>query len=63
LIALDEALRHLERVDPQQGRIVELRYFSGLTVEEIAEVIGVSPSTVKRDWGLARAWLRRELSR
>lgn len=63
LAALDEALRRLERLDPQQGRIVELRYFGGLTVEEIAEVIGVSPATVKRDWSLARAWLRRELSR
>ena len=63
LIALDEALQRLERLDPQQGRIVELRYFSGLTIEEIAEVIGVSPATVKRDWNLARAWLRRELSR
>ncbi len=63
LIALDEALRRLERLDPQQGRIVELRYFSGLTIEEIAEAIGVSPATVKRDWSVARAWLRRELSR
>jgi len=63
LIALNEALQRLERLDPQQGRIVELRYFSGLTVEEIAEVIGVSPATVKRDWSIARAWLRRELSR
>ena|SRR5687767_6568724 len=63
LIALDEALRRLERLDPQQGRIVEMRYFSGLTVEEIAEAIGVSPATVKRDWSVARAWLRRELSR
>jgi RNA polymerase sigma factor (TIGR02999 family) len=63
LIALDEALRRLERLDPQQGRIVEMRYFSGLTIEEIAEAIGVSPATVKRDWSMARAWLRRELSR
>jgi RNA polymerase sigma factor (TIGR02999 family) len=62
LIALDEALRRLERLDPQQGRIVEMRYFSGLTIEEIAEAIGVSPATVKRDWSVARAWLRRELS-
>jgi RNA polymerase sigma factor (TIGR02999 family) len=63
LIALDEALRRLERIDPQQGRIVELRYFSGLTIEEIAEALGVSPATVKRDWSMAKAWLRRELSR
>ncbi|HKQ80177.1 MAG TPA: sigma-70 family RNA polymerase sigma factor [Blastocatellia bacterium] len=63
LIALNEALRHLERIDPQQGQIVELRYFSGLTIEEIAEVVGVSTATVKREWNAARAWLRRELSR
>src|SRR5262245_5018143 len=62
LIVLDEALRRLERLDPQQGRIVEMRYFSGLTIDEIAEAIGVSPATVKRDWSMARAWLRRELS-
>jgi RNA polymerase sigma factor (TIGR02999 family) len=63
LIALDEALGRLEALDPRQGRIVEMRYFSGLTIEEIAEAIGVSPATVKRDWSMARAWLRRELSR
>ena len=63
LIALNEALTNLERVDPRQGRIVELRYFSGLTIEEIAEVMDVSPVTVKREWIAARAWLRRELSR
>lgn len=63
LIALDEALKNLERIDPPQSRIVELRYFSGLTIEEIAEVMGVSPATVKREWSTARAWLRRELSR
>jgi len=63
LLALNEALRNLERIDPQQGQIVEMRYFSGLTIEEIAEVIGVSPATVKREWSTARAWLRRELSR
>jgi RNA polymerase sigma factor (TIGR02999 family) len=62
LVALNEALTNLERIDPQQGRIVELRYFSGLTVEEVAEVMGVSPATVKREWSTARAWLRRELS-
>ena len=63
LIALDEALKRLEQIDAQQGRIVELRYFSGLTVEEIAEVMNISPATVKREWSTARAWLRRELSR
>jgi RNA polymerase sigma factor (TIGR02999 family) len=63
LIALDEALRNLESIDPLQSRIVELRYFSGLTIEEIAEVLGISPATVKREWSTARAWLRRELSR
>jgi RNA polymerase sigma factor (TIGR02999 family) len=63
LVALDEALKRLERLDPPQGQIVELRFFGGLTVEEIAEVMAVSPATVKREWGTARAWLRRELSR
>lgn len=63
LIALNEALNNLERIDPQQGQIVEMRYFSGLTIEEIAEVMGVSPATVKREWSTARAWLRRELTR
>ncbi len=63
LVALDEALKNLERIDPTQGQIVELRFFGGLTIEEIAEVIGVSPATVKREWSTARAWLRRELSR
>jgi RNA polymerase sigma factor (TIGR02999 family) len=63
LEALDEALKRLEQIDPPQSRIVELRYFSGLTIEEIAEVMGISPATVKREWSTARAWLRRELSR
>jgi len=63
LIALDEALTNLERIDPRQGRIVELRYFSGLTIDEIAEVMDLAPVTVKREWVAARAWLRRELSR
>jgi RNA polymerase sigma factor (TIGR02999 family) len=63
LIALNEALKNLERMDPQQGQIVELRYFSGLTIEEVAEVMGISPATVKREWTTARAWLRRALSR
>jgi RNA polymerase sigma factor (TIGR02999 family) len=62
LVELDDALRDLERQDPQQGRIVELRYFGGLTVEETAEVLGISPRTVKRDWSVARAWLHGEVS-
>src|SRR6185437_15014771 len=53
LVALDEALSRLAQLDPRQGRIVELRYFSGLTVEEIAEVLGISPATVKREWSMA----------
>jgi RNA polymerase sigma-70 factor (ECF subfamily) len=63
LIALDDALSDLARMDPQQSRIVELRYFGGLTIEETAEVLGISHSTVEREWSLARAWLRRELSK
>jgi RNA polymerase sigma factor (TIGR02999 family) len=62
LIALDLALKELEGFDPQQGRIVELRYFAGLTIEDISEVLGISPATVKRDWTTARAWLHREMS-
>lgn len=62
LIALDDALNSLSRFDPQQARIVELRYFGGLTIEEVAQVTGVSPATVKREWNLARAWLHREIS-
>jgi RNA polymerase sigma factor (TIGR02999 family) len=63
LLALDESLTRLAAVDPQQGRIVELRVFAGLSVEETAEILGVSPATVKRDWAVAKAWLLRELSR
>jgi len=59
--AIDQALQRLEAIDPKQGRIVELRFFGGLSIEETAEVVGVSPATVKREWALARAWLRREL--
>ncbi len=62
LIALDEALTELERLDPQQTRIVELRFFGGLTIEETAEALRISPATVKRDWSTARLWLRRELA-
>lgn len=61
LLALDEALSRLEKLDPRWAHLVELRFFAGLTVGETAEVLGVSPATVKRDWGLARAWLYREL--
>ncbi|MFN2513926.1 MAG: sigma-70 family RNA polymerase sigma factor [Pyrinomonadaceae bacterium] len=61
LIALDEALRRLETIDTQKSRIVELRYFGGLGIEETAEVVGISPATVKRDWSMARAWLRSEI--
>ena len=61
LLALDEALERLEKMSPRQSRIVELRYFGGLSVEETAEALGVSPITVKRDWATARAWLRAEL--
>ena len=60
---LDAALRDLERLDPRQGQIVELRFFGGLTVAEIASVMGISPATVKREWATAKIWLRRELSR
>ncbi len=62
LIALDAALHRLSALDPQQGRIVELRFFAGLTVEDTAEVLGISPATVKRYWTTARAWLHREIA-
>jgi RNA polymerase sigma factor (TIGR02999 family) len=61
VLALDEALQALASMDPRKCRVVELRYFGGLDVEETAEVLGVSPGTVKRDWRLARAWLFTEL--
>ena len=61
LLALDEALERLAAIDPRQSRIVELRFFSGLSIEETAEVLGVSPATVKNDWNVAKAWLRREM--
>src|SRR5262245_61868647 len=62
LLGLDDALRRLEELDPQMARIVELRYFGGLTIEETAEALRISQSTVKRDWSMARAWLRSEIS-
>ena len=61
MLALDEALRRLAELDDTLARIVELRYFGGLTVEETAEVVGVSPATIKRQWTLARVWLKRAL--
>lgn len=61
VLALEEAVGRLERIDPRQGRIVELRFFGGYSADEIAEALDVSPATVHRDWRLARAWLRREL--
>ena len=62
LLALNEALEQLARLDAQQARVVELKFFGGLTIEETAEVMGISHATVERDWKMARAWLRRELS-
>lgn len=61
LLELDEALTKLAALDAQQSRIVEMRYFAGLTTEEVAELLGLSPATVKRDWATARAWLAREI--
>ena len=62
LVRLDDALTALAEVDPRKGRVVELRFFGGLTVEETAEVLAVSPDTVMRDWKFAKTWLLRELS-
>jgi RNA polymerase sigma factor (TIGR02999 family) len=61
VVALDDALTRLAVLDPQQARVVELRYFTGLGIEETAEALGISPATVKREWAMARAWLKREL--
>ena len=61
LLALNEALDELAQMDPQQSRIVELKFFGGLSIEETAEVLGIGHATVERDWKLARAWLRRQL--
>lgn len=61
LPALDEALTRLEQLDAEQARIIELRYFAGLSIEEAAAALGISPATLKRRWSLARAWLFREL--
>lgn len=61
LVALDAALDKLAALDPRQAKVVELRYFGGLSVEEAADALDISPATVKREWTLARAWLKREL--
>ena len=61
LLAVDDSLNLLEKMDPRQARVVELRFFAGLSVEEAAEALGVSPKTVKRDWSVAKAWLYADL--
>jgi|SRR5450631_1720845 RNA polymerase sigma factor (TIGR02999 family) len=61
VVALDDALEALAAIDAQQGQVVELRFFGGLSIEETAEALGISPATVKRDWSTARVWLYREL--
>jgi RNA polymerase sigma factor (TIGR02999 family) len=63
LIALDDALNLLSELDPQQSRVVELKFFGGLSIEEIAEALSISPATVKRHWASAKAWLNREISK
>jgi RNA polymerase sigma factor (TIGR02999 family) len=63
LLMLDDALNELSTMDPQQSRIVELRVFGGLTVEETAKILKISPRTVKREWGMARAWLHQQMNR
>lgn len=63
LLALDEALTRLASREPELARLVQLRFFTGLSVEEAAEALGVSPRTAKRNWAFARAWLRREMDR
>ena len=62
LLALDEALNKLETIDPEKSKLVELRFFSGLSISEAAEVMGVSPRTVDRQWQTARVWLHKEVS-
>jgi RNA polymerase sigma factor (TIGR02999 family) len=62
LVVIDQALQRLEALDPRQAKVVELRFFGGLSVEETAEAMGISAPTVKREWAMARAWLHRELS-
>jgi RNA polymerase sigma-70 factor, ECF subfamily len=62
ILALENALRRLEKTDPRSGRVVVLRFYGGLSIEDIAHVLGIAPRTVKRDWNYSRAWLRAELS-
>ncbi len=63
VVALDDALEQLTRIDPRQSRIVEMRFFAGLTIEETAEVLSLSPATIKREWSTAKAWLYHELNK
>ena len=63
LVAIDDALSELSKMDPRRGQVVELRFFGGLTVEETATALAISPATVMRDWTVARLWLMRELTR
>ena len=63
VVALDDVLKELTKIDPQQSRVVELRFFGGLTIEETAEVLGLSPATIKREWSTAKAWLYNELAK
>ena len=63
VVALDDALNQLDQIDPQQGRIVELRFFGGLTIEQTAEALHLSPATIKREWKTAKAWLYHELAK
>jgi len=63
VLALDDALKELERFDAPQARVVELRFFGGLSIDEVSDVLKISPATVKREWATARAWLYRELNR
>jgi RNA polymerase sigma factor (TIGR02999 family) len=63
LVALDDALNALAALDPRQSQVIEMRFFGGLSIEETAEALNVSPATVRRDWSLAQTWLRRELKR
>jgi RNA polymerase sigma factor (TIGR02999 family) len=63
ILLLDDALKGLAKIDPRQSRVVELRFFAGLTLEEISEALEIAPATVQRDWTAARAWLHREISR
>jgi RNA polymerase sigma factor (TIGR02999 family) len=63
LIALDDALRNLEAIDPRKGRLVELRFFGGLSLDETAAELGISPRTAMRDWRMAKSWLRREMTK